>query len=263
MSFKDNLLKKMKIDEMAKKVFASTGTPDSGLKIDKDIMRNILEMSPYEPKKERDLELYIQKADNDQNKILVLDNELPIYITTVKDVSMRKSPTIKEMVNIRNAIKILNDKDVKISTKEESLNTIQKECIDLIDLSFDRSDLDEIENDGVSSLERGYAEGVIESIALFADLLGYTEAPKPFIISHCKLFGVLTKKENNEMLFGPVVIYNIMHNTMKWIDESISSFKEFQIKRFYDIATGKEKSSIKEGTAVLRHLKDEIIKRFL
>ena len=49
---------------------------------------------------------------------------------------MRKSPTIKEMISIRNAFKIINDKDVKISTKDESLKTIQKECIDLIDLSF-------------------------------------------------------------------------------------------------------------------------------
>jgi len=262
MSFKDNLLKKIKIDEMAKKAFVSTGPPDSGLKIDKDIMRRILEMSPYEPKKERDLELYIQKAGNDQHKILVLDNELPIYITTVQDVAMRKSPTIKEMVNIRNAIKILNDKDVKVSRKEESLNIIQKECIDLIDLSFKKSDLDDIENDGVLSLERGYAEGVIESIALFANLLGYAEAPQPFYINHCKLFGALTKKENNEMLFGPVVMYNIMHNTIKWIDETINSFKEFQMKHFHNIAAGKEKP-LKEGTAVLLHLKDEIIKRFL
>ncbi|MCJ7774385.1 MAG: hypothetical protein MUP22_14780 [Desulfobacterales bacterium] len=262
MSFKENLLKKMKIDEMTKKVFASIGPPDSGIKIDKEIMRSILEMSSYQPQKERDLELYIQDADNGKKKIIVLDNELPIYITTVKDVAMRKSPTIKEMVNIRNAIKIINDKDVKISRKEESLKTIQKECIDLIDLSFKKSDLDEIENDGVISLERGYAEGVIESIALFADLLGYTEAPKPFNISHCELFGALAKKENNEMLFGPVVIYNIMHNTIKWVDESISSFKEFQIKHLHSISTGKEKA-LKEGAAVFLYLKDEIIKRYL
>ena len=84
---------------------------------------------------------------------------------------MRKSPYIKEMVSIRNAIKILKDSDVKISTKEDSLRTIQKECIDLLDLSFNESDIREIEADGAKSLERDYADGVIECLILFADLL--------------------------------------------------------------------------------------------
>jgi len=247
---------------MAKKVFASIGPSDSGLKIDKETMRSILEFSPYKPRKERDLELYIQETNTDKNKIIVLDNELPIYNTTIEDVALRKSPTIKEMVNIRNAIKIINDKDVKTSRKEESLKIIQKECIDMIDLSFKKADLDEIENDGMISLERGYDEGVIESISLFAELLDYMDVPKVFKISHCKLFGALTKKENNETLLGPVVIYNIMHNTIKFIDEPISSAKEPQRKYLHRIATGKEKA-VMEGTDVFKHLKGEIIKRYL
>ena len=40
MSFKENLLKKIKIDNMAKKALASIGPADSGLKIDKEIMRS-------------------------------------------------------------------------------------------------------------------------------------------------------------------------------------------------------------------------------
>jgi hypothetical protein len=262
MPFKDNLLKKMKIDTMAKKVLASIGPSDSGLKIDKETMRRILDLSPYVLKRVRDLELYIQETDTDQKKIIVLDNELPIYNTTIDDVALRKSPTIKEIISIRNAIKIINDKDVKTSRKEESLKIIQKECIDMIDLSFGKSDLDQIENDGVISLERGYAEGVIESLSLFAELLDYTEAPNVFKVSHCKLFGALTKKEKNIRLLGPVVIYNIMHNTLKLVDESISSANEFQIKHLQSIATGKEKA-VKEGASVIKHLKDEISKRYL
>ena len=262
MSFKENLLKKIDIDNMAKKALASIGPADSGLKIDKEIMRSILELSSYEPKKERDLELFIQKTNADLKRIIVLDNELPIYNTTIEDVALRKSPTIKEMLSIRNAIKIINDKDVKISRKEESLRHIQKECIDMIDLSFEKSDLDEIENDGVMSLERGYTEGVIESIILFAELLEYTEAPKTFNVSHCKLFGALEKKETNEIVFGPIVIYNIMHNTIKWVEDPLSSLKEFHLKLLHNIATGKEKAA-KEGAAVFQLLKDEIIKRYL
>jgi hypothetical protein len=262
MSFKENLLRKMKINNMAKTVLASIGPSDSGLKIDKKTMRNILSISPYELKNERDLELYIHKASNSQKKILVLDNELPIYKTTIKDVALRKSPTIKEMVNIRNAIKIINDKDVKISRKESSLKIIQKECIALIDLTFKKSDLDEIENDGLISLEKGYAEGVIESISLFAELLGYTEAPKTFKIGHCILLGTLTKNQNNQILFGPAVIYNVMHNAIKYVEEQFSNLKENQIKFLRGIATGKEKTS-KNGAAVFHYLKDKIITKYL
>jgi hypothetical protein len=262
MAFKENLLKKMNINHMAKKILASIGPSDSGLKIDKETMRSLLEMSPYEPIKERDLELYIQRSTNDQKKIIVLDNELPIYETTIEDVALRKSPTVKEMVTIRNIVKIINDKDVKISRKEQSLKTIQLECIGLLDLSFNRSDLDEIENDGVISLERGYSEGVIESISLFAELLEYTEAPKAFKVSHCQLFGHISKKENNEIGFGPAVIYNLMHNTITFIDESINNLNKSQIKHLHSIASGKE-TAVLEGAPVLKHLKDEIIKRYL
>ena len=106
MSFRENLLKKIQIDRLTRIVLQSIGTPESGLKIDKDAMRRLLAMSPYEYRKVRDLDLYIREADGGKNKILVLDNELPIYLTTVDDVAMRKSPYIAEMVKIRNIIKI-------------------------------------------------------------------------------------------------------------------------------------------------------------
>lgn len=263
MSFKENLLKKIRINDMAKKIRTTIGPSDSDLKIDKEIMRSILELSPYQPVTERDLELFIRDADGkDIKKIVVLDNELPIYVTTIADVAMRKSPTLKEMINIRNAIKIINDKDVKISRKEDSLEIIRKECIEQIDLSFDRTDLNEIEKDGLESLDRGYTEGVIESLSLFADLLEYQKAPKPFRINHYEIFGVLSRKNSDELLFGPVVIYHIIHNVVKFIDEKISGFNENQIKYYHDISTGKEKAA-REGNAVFHHLKEEIIKKYL
>ena len=86
-----------------------------------------------------------------KTRILVLDNDLAIYNTTVYDVAMRKTPTVKEMMNPFNVVKILKDTDVVISKKEESVKTIQKECIDRLDLSYDESDLDEIAKDGTAS----------------------------------------------------------------------------------------------------------------
>ena len=123
-------------------------------------MRDLLQFAGYDVLRERDLDLYIQDLDGTMKKILVLDNELAVYHTTVQDVAMRKSPTIKEMLSIRNAIKILNDADVVVSKRDESITTIHNECIDALDLSFDRSDLESIEKDGAAALENGFSEGV-------------------------------------------------------------------------------------------------------
>lgn len=261
MSFKENLLKKIKIDKISKNVVDSIGPPDSGRKVDKETMRRLLEMSSYKVRMERDLELYISEVDEEgRGKILVLDNDLATYNTTVEDVAMRKSPTVKEMLNIRNIMKILSDADVVVSKKEESVRTMQKECIEMLDLSFDKSDLDEIEKDGSVSLERGYADGVIECLSLFAELLGYRSAPKAFKISNHKIIGPLTKKKSGELVFGPIVIYSIIHNFIKLIDEQIGSFDKEKIELMYQIAIGNEKASM-EGPYVFQYLKEEVIRQ--
>ena len=51
MSFKANLLKKIRIDTLANKAISSFGPPDSGMRIDKDAMASLLEMSEYTHKK--------------------------------------------------------------------------------------------------------------------------------------------------------------------------------------------------------------------
>lgn len=259
MSFKENLLRKIKIDKMAKQVIASIGPPDSGRKVDKKTMRTLLEMTPYTYRRKRDLDLFIEDVDAEKTRILVLDNDLAIYNTFVYDVAMRKSPTVKEMMNPFNVIKILKDTDVVISKKEESVKTIQKECVDKLDLTFNESDLDEIVNDGTASLEREYADGVIESMDLFAEILGYCAPPKAFRIGHHKIVGALTKNESREDMFGPMVIYSIIHNTIKLIDQRIGSSDRGKIEFIQQVATGKEKAAA-EGSDVFQHFKQMALK---
>ena len=112
MSFKKNLLKKIEINRMAENILNSIGPSGSERKVDKETMRRLLEMSDYQYRRVRDVDLYIQKSDTGLDKILVLDNELAIYRTTPEDVALRKSPRVKEIMNIRNIFKIMNDKDV-------------------------------------------------------------------------------------------------------------------------------------------------------
>ncbi len=258
MSFKENLLKKIKIDKMTKIVLNSIGPPDSGRKIDKQTMRSLLKMGSYQFIQERDLDLYILQENGDLKRILVLDNGLAIYNTTIEDVVLRKSPTVKEMLNIRNIIKILNDKDVVVSKKEESVKTIQKECIDMMDISYNESDIEEIEKDGAAALERGDADGVIEALTLFAELLEYSPSPKAMKTTDHHIIGALSKGKNNEDLFGPIVMYSLTYNSLKLIDEQISSLDKGKIELMHQVAIGKEKAS-KEGHFVFTYLKEAVV----
>jgi hypothetical protein len=259
MSFKDNLLKKITINQLSRKIMASFGPPESDLKIDKDAMRSLLETSPYQYQKERDLDLYVEELDGEQSRILVLDNELPIYKTTVEDVLIRKSPYTKEMLSIKNIIKILKDSDVKLSRKEASLKTVQKECIDRLDLTYEASDIEAIANEGADSLENGYAEGVVESLSLFAELLGYQPAPKAFRIRHHEILGAVTEKEDGEILYGPMVVFSLVNNSLVMLEEKISSFDKAKMALFQKVARGEEKPSI-EGKEVFRYLKETVLK---
>ena len=259
MSFKENLLAKIKINRLAAKVIDSIGPPESGRKVDKEAMRSLLEMSPYQYQRARDLDLYVENMDQEQKMIFVLDNELPIYKTTIDDVAMRKSPLIKEMANIRNMIKILKDSDVKLSRKEESVRTIQKECIDLLDLAYNESDIEEIAGDGQASFERDYPDGVVECLDLFTELLDYKPAPKAFQISRHKIIGRLIPKAGGEVLYGPIIIYSLIHGTLMVIEDQISSFDRTKIELIQQIATGNQKAAL-EGADVFQFLKNTILK---
>jgi hypothetical protein len=260
MSFKENLLEKIRIDKMAKQVIASIGPVDSGRRIDKKIMRNLLDLSDYTYKRKRDLDLYIEDIEAEKTRILVLDNDLAIYNTSVYDVAMRKSPTVKEMMNPFNVVKILKDTDVVISKKEDSVKTIQDICIAKLNLSFRASDIDKIVKDGVASLENGYSDGVIECLDLFTEILHYKNPPIAFRVGHHKIAGALVKKENGEEMFGPMVLYSMIHNTLKLIDQQIGNFDRERIKFVHHVASGKEKVSV-EGSDVFQYLKTAALKR--
>ena len=260
MSFKENLFKKINIDNMTMKVLNSIGSSDSGRNLDKQTMRDLLKAGSYGFIQERDLDLYIFQEDSDMKRILVLDNGLAIYKTTVEDIVLRKSPTVKEMLNIRNVIKILNDKDVVLSKREESVKTIQNECIGMLDLSYNESDIEAIKKDGTVALETGDADGVVESLILFADLLQYSFPTKAMRIADHHIIGALSKGKNNEDLFGPVVMYSLTYNLLKLIDSQTSILDKKKIDLMHQIAIGKENPS-KEGPDVFNYLKEKVIKQ--
>jgi hypothetical protein len=259
MGFKDNLLRKIEIDQLAQRVRATLGPSGGELRIDKEAMRRLLALSPFSHRRERDLDLYVEETEAAVKRILVLDSELPIYRTTVEDVVLRKSPYVGEMVNLRNIIKILKDSDVKISRKEASLQTVQAACLSRLDLTFTEADIDDIRRDGTASLESAYAEGVNECLLMLAELLGWRQPPAVFRVPHATVYGAAYRKESGEDVFGPVVIYSLMHNELKLTEEQFGSLAKDRIERFHLIAAGKEKAA-GTGAAVFDYLKRAVMR---
>ncbi len=258
MSFRENLLQKIKIKSLGGNILRSMGSVDSGKRTDINALRELLGMSPYTHHKERDLDLFIQKADGEKYRIIVLGNDLPMYLTTVADVAMRRSPTVKEMISIRNAFKILNDADVVVKKGPETLEAVQKESIDLLDLSYEKSDLTAIAEDGSASLENAYQDGVIESLSLFGELLSFQPAPKVLIAEHLYIIGLSTQKPKERTFFGPMVLYEKIHNELKFIHESVSVIDKGKIEWIQQVVKGMVPAPV-EGPDVFQILVQAVL----
>jgi hypothetical protein len=173
MSFKENLKAKITLDRILQKLLSTIREPPGRRWLDKVLTRKLLDMTDLEYKKFRDLQLYIRPLEGEIMEVVVFDNELPIYHTTVVDVALRKSPYWKEMFSIRNIRKIMNDQDVMISKGKESLKRLHANAIDLLDLTYTSDDLALLLEDARSGLERKSMEHIEESLDLFLDLLDF------------------------------------------------------------------------------------------
>ena len=258
MSYKDNLLKKIEIGRLVRTIAGAIGTVESGKRIDKALLGQLMTFFPWTRRQERDLELYLESDDPGKTRILVLDNDLTIYHTTIDDVVLRKSPTVKEMVSIRNAVKILNDKDVVTSKKEASLKTIQDICIGELDLEFTAADIDGIAGEGAASLENGYAQGIQESLMLFAELLGLVPAPKAFSLNHHDIYGKSGHRPGGETTFGPLVIFSRVHSTLTCLETTLSSRDKGRFDTLKAVAAGQIEAAA-SGPAVFDLMKSKVL----
>jgi hypothetical protein len=241
---------------LSKTIQRSIGPAGSEQRMDRDAMRRLLEMGGYRHQKERDLDLYVLNEE----ELLALDNELKIYRTTAEDIGLRKSPTVKEMISIRNARKILNDKDVVVSRKADTLARIQKELIEALDLSFTAADIESLVEDGSQALNNGYAEGVVEILSLFAELLGFQKAPKIFQVSHHHIWGAMEQPKADEMRFGPLVMFDLMHNSLKMIQTPISSRDKDGMAHLHQTAKGERQADL-TGEPVWEALKRAVLEK--
>ena len=262
MGFKENLLKKIEIDKLASQVAAMVEPQADAAKFDKASARRFIEMGGFprvEPE-HRDLELYVLEDDAEEKTIVVLDNGLAIYRTTIDDVALRKSPTVKEMISFRNARKILSDNDVRVSKRKDSVYTMKKMLIDGLDLSYTDADIDGIAYEGAASLEGKDGDGVIQSLALFSEILGFKKAPKLFQAPHYEIQGNFEKGAGGELIFGPAYMYDKMKDSLKFISSTFNSRKEDDLDRYRHILNG-EQSADAEVIDVFRQLKQLVLSR--
>ena len=173
MSFKENLKAKINLDRLLKKLVSTIREPPGKRWVDKVLTQELLDMTDLKHEKVSYLHLYIRPLEGEIMEVLVFDNELPIYHTTVADVALRKSPYWQEMFSIRNIRKIMNDKDVVISKGKESLKRIHANALALLDLTYTGDDLTLLLEDARSGLDRKSIVQIQESLDLFVDLLDF------------------------------------------------------------------------------------------
>ncbi len=238
MSFKKNLLSKIAIKRLTRTVAAAIGTVDSGKRIDRQVLGQLITYFPWAHRRERDLDLYLETDGPEKTHILVLDNDLPIYHTTVDDVVLRKSPTVKEMISFRNAVKILSDKDVVVSKQEASLKTIEATSIGVLDLNFTAADIEGLAGQGADALEAGDAQKVHESLMLFAELLALRPAPTAFALKYHDSFGKVATTPDGETTYGPLVMYSRVHDTLTCLEAVLSSRDKARFEQLEAVASG-------------------------
>ena len=261
MSFKENLKKKLLIDSLPKIVLQSMGSRERPRKIDKETMRRLLSLSPFVPEKRRDLELYFRELEPGIGEVLVLDNELPLYKrTTLDDVTLRRSPELKEMISIRNIIKILNDSDILMCKGRDALRYVHDRALDLLDLRFEESDIEEMANDGIDALGSGDSEAVMETLDLFVELLGYESVPAAVLVSDYMMLGARHEAEGGRETFGPIIMYNDRTNILRLIEKTLSMDDPVTYEVIPGVALGEAEPDA-EGYWVFQFLKEEVLRK--
>ncbi len=260
MGFKDNLKRKITIERLYDSVSASLGPPGSGRKIDKRAMRSLLDMAGYQAGTERGIEFYRKASETEKNRILVLENEMTAYDTTLQDVLLRKNPTIKEMVNIFNMKKILNDKDVAVSKGSDTIAAVRAECMAGLDLTYRDSDIYEIAEDGRIALSDENSERVDEVLGLFAELLSLLPPPVPLSIPEILVIGPIQRKGGSVIYYGPVFIHDRKNHALMYFDCRLEPEAMKMQQTYLDMAYGREPATL-EGGDVFGELAEKVIKK--
>ena len=127
-----------------------------------------------------------------------------------------------------------------------------------LNLTYVPADIQEIEKQGVASLDSNYSDGIGEALALFAELLDYTLPPKALNMPHHTIFGKMAETPDEGKSFGPVVLFDRMHNALKLIDKKIRLANKDQIQSIRSVSEGSLEASA-DGPDVFAYLRATVL----
>ncbi|MBN2419353.1 MAG: hypothetical protein JXL81_08215 [Deltaproteobacteria bacterium] len=208
MSFKLNLKAKIRLDTLIKKLLSTIRDKPGRRWLDKGLVRELIEMTDFKQMKVRNLHLYLRPLGKENSVILVFDNELAIYHSTVEDIALRRSPYWQEVFSISNIKKIMNDKDVIISKGRESLERLHANALELLDLTCTRDDLMLLLEDGRNGLERKSVTQVRESLDLFVALLDFQLVSYRDLTQSLHIYAGIKSNGDNFNTFAPIILFD-------------------------------------------------------
>ena len=253
MSLKENLQKKIKIERLTKKIQSSMREIPGKRHLDKEAVSELLAMTDFGKTRTRDLTLYVRPIQEELKEVLVLDNELPIYHTTIADVAMRKTPHWKEMFSIGNIKKVLNDNDVIASKSSGSLDRVKQVALAQLDFSFSREDLEKMLRDAQISLDKGSLAGVQESLDLFSELLNFQSIRLEVQEPHIRLYARVKEKTEKALICEDLIVFDEKQVEVKLLQGDFSSASDSDLTRFLRCAHGELPADMK-GEEVFQYL---------
>jgi hypothetical protein len=259
MSFKENLKTKLELDRLARNLYATLREVPGQRFMDKGLMKTLLGKTDFTWRKARDLELYVRPLDGETLEILVFDNELAIYHSTVDDVALRKSPDWKEMFSIRNVRRILDDKDVVVCKGKESIRRIYGDALSGLDLSYTEKDMAALAADGRRALEERSVEGVEEALELFSEILGLQAVNLPVLEEDLQALARPKANGGEPSLLEHLVLFAAARFWIALRRGTFSPDSEFDLAKIAACAKGEEPPHL-EGSPVFQFLADLALK---
>jgi hypothetical protein len=260
MSFRENLKAKLEIDRIVRSLLASLREAPGERRVDKNLMRTLLLKTDFAEKKVRDLEIYVRPLEGETREIMVFDNELAIYHSTVEDVALRKSPEWKEMFSIRNVRKILNDQDVVVSKGKESIRRIYGNALSGLDLSYTKRDMAALVADACYALEQKSLGGIEEVLEVFSEVLGFEAVNLPVLAEDIQAFARPKVNGGEPSLLEHLIL---LSSERLWIALRRGTFSpenDFDLAKIQACAQGQMPPD-QEGAAVFEFLADLALKQ--
>jgi hypothetical protein len=228
--------------------------------LDKALARELLEMRDFEHREVSGLQLYVRLLESDMMEVVVLDNELAVYHTSVEDVALRRSPHWQEMFSVKNIRKIMNDQDVIVSKGKETLERLYANALALLDLSYTRDDLTLLVKDARSALERKSVGEIQESLDLFVELLDFEPLHLDVLERNVQMYAGPKLDGRAGSAFEPLILFEEQNRALGLRKEPFSPQRDVDLAWVIQYCRGKTRADL-EGMEVFEFLAELAMKR--